>query len=116
MRDRRRQERRPLIHHLSVFRKESDKVFGFLGNVTSRGMLLFSQEPVEADAGAFFPLEMALPDPVLGTKAIAFQASSRWCKQDERTGLYATGFQITDIDPQNASVLSAAMEQYRCHA
>lgn len=116
MRDHRKQERLALIHHLRIFRQKSDQVLGYLGNITTKGLLVFTQQRVDSNLGAVLSLEMALPEPILGADTIAFQASSRWCERDKRTGLYATGFQIITIDPQDACILGAAMVQYRCHA
>jgi hypothetical protein len=116
MKNRRIEKRVPLIHHLRIFRQKSDLAFGFLVNITTRGLMLFSPQAVVANIGTLFPLEMALPETVLGAKAIAFQAENRWGKRDELTGMYAIGFRIAEIDSQNAKVLRAAMARYRSRA
>jgi len=100
----RKLERTPLLYHLRVLGRTTDKIFGYLGNLTPEGLLLFCPDAVELNV--LFALNIILPGPISGVTQIPLDASSVWCLWDERLGMYAAGFRLESPDPNSLSLIT----------
>ena len=100
----RKLERTPLIYHLKVLNRTTDNIFGYLGNLTTEGALLFCPEAVALNT--LFALDLRLPFPVDGSAQIPFNATGVWCRRDERLGMYAAGFRIESTDPGGSRLIA----------
>jgi hypothetical protein len=104
-------ERTPLVYHLKVMNKTTDRLFGYLGNITTQGVLLFCPKTVALDT--VFALEMTLPVPVNGVEQIPFNATSVWCQRDEKLGMYAAGFRIEELDITRHKLIADTISRLR---
>jgi hypothetical protein len=89
----RRLERKALIHHLKVVNRNTRRLFGYLGNATTEGVLLLCPRAVRADVD--YSLEMMLPCDVDGSALITFTANNVWCRKDDQLRMFAAGFRIS---------------------
>lgn len=89
--------RRHLIYYLRVFNKQDGKMIGNLVDISTRGIMLVSDAPIEINKR--FSLKMVLPETIAGSREVEFEAESRWCQNDANQDFYDTGFEL--IDPTN---------------
>lgn len=108
--ERRRLKRRHLIYYLKVFDRNTDELFGHLVDITSEGVMLISENPIEVDAT--FQLKMALPAEFLGGKQLEFRARSAWCRKDVNPDFYAIGFQLLDVSKDYFAVVERLIEEF----
>lgn len=86
--------RRHLIYYLRVWDLDADKVIGHVVDITTEGVMLISEQPIEVDKG--YRLEIRWSDASGEAKKVGFLAESRWCKRDVNTSFYDTGFHIEE--------------------
>lgn len=94
-RNRRQVERKYLVFYLRVYDGMSSKVLGHVVNISSRGVMLLSDQvtPINEE----YRLRMKLPAEVAERGEIVFNAISRWCRPDANPDFYLTGFQIEEL-------------------
>jgi hypothetical protein len=109
---RRKKERIPLIYHLAVRDRESQEVLGYLGNITTDGLLLFTKAQVEAGTDDVHACELTIPAGSNSNRRISFDARCMWCKKDLHPDLYAAGFRIEHIEPLDVAVIESAIRQF----
>lgn len=106
----RKMKRRHLIYYLRVFDAVTGRLVGHLVDITVEGIMLISEEPIEANQD--FKFKMVLPDEVLQTDHIVFDARSIWCKKDINPDFYATGLKVITIDPDTLLVIDSLIHKY----
>lgn len=89
--------RRHLIYYLRVFNVDSDTLMGNLVDISTRGIMVVSDQPVQV--GKRYRLKMVLPETVEGRKDVEFEAESRWCQNDANSDFFDTGFELLDPQP-----------------
>ncbi len=92
--NKRKVARRHLIYYLRVFNKETGELLGNLVDISTRGIMMVSDNPIQV--GETYHLRMVLPETVDGTREIEFEAQSRWCKNDTNPDFFDTGFELID--------------------
>ena len=102
--------RRHLAFYLRIFDGMSSRVVGHLMDVSPKGLMLLSDEPVPVNEE--YRLRMRLPTEVVGRDEIIFGAVSRWCRQDENPDFYVTGFQIQDMDDDTEKAVAQLIEEF----
>jgi len=108
--ERRKLERRQLIYYLRVFDRDTGELLGHLVDITTEGVMLISEAPLEADK--VFHLKMRLPEQMAGSREVGFDAVSRWSKQDVNPDFYDTGFQFMDISPENKEIIEDLIYEF----
>jgi len=106
--ERREKKRRELLLFLPMYEQNNPNALGYLADISTDGLLLFSQVPLEL--GREFALEIRIQDlrqalvyddTDTAHDVIHFAARSRWIGIDP--GLYRTGFMMTTLSPQAAA-------------
>ena len=91
--DARKLKRMHVISYIRVTERNSKKNFGSLVDITTEGMRMCGDEPIEPNTTYHFV--MILPRVDRGEREIQFDANVVWCKKDavfEQVFLYAAGF------------------------
>ncbi len=110
MPDKRKLKRRHLIYYLSVFNKETGELLGQLVDITTRGIMLTSENPVEKNIP--YELRMVLPDIIDGNNQITFEARSIWCEKDVNPNFYAIGFEFIHVTPKTAAIIESLIQDF----
>jgi len=110
MDERRRHKRMNSLFYLRVFNRDTDRLAGRMVNITPKGIMLVSEEPIEPNKN--FSFRMVLPEGFEGKKTITFNANSRWCMKDVNPDLYDTGFMLSDMTFEDAKVIEHLIEDY----
>ena len=112
--NKRMRDRRPLVYHLKVIERDTGRVVGYLGNLTARGLLLFSER--QASLNRMTAMEMLLPVAVGGADRIAFEAAGVWSAPNAVPGLYSTGFRIGHISRENSHLIGETIDRFGSRA
>ena len=110
MPERRKLKRRHLIYCLRVFDKHTDQLMGHLVDISTEGIMLMSEEPV--DTGATFHFRMSFPEEIEGARHLAFDATSQWCRHDANPSFFDTGFELVGVSDQDRQVITALIEEF----
>lgn len=102
--EQRRLNRHHLIYYLRVFDGISNRVVGHIVDISPRGLMLITDEPIAVQEE--FRLRMRFPgsgsDQESGKDELLFDAVCKWCREDENPEFYIAGFQIGDL-PESAT-------------
>jgi len=94
--EQRKMQRRHLIYYLEAIDRDIDKPIGFLVDITTKGIMLMSETPIET--GKMFHLRILLKTDLSEKKYLNFDAKSKWCKESVNTEIYDTGFELINAD------------------
>ena len=109
MKENRQQPRMHVITYLKVQKQNSDKEFGQVVNISSEGMGLYSQVPLQSESTV--RLKLSLPSVSNEINEFAFDARVAWCRESVLPGYYDSGVQLIDVPPDNLAVLEEFIEQ-----
>lgn len=94
MKEQRKLQRRHLIYYLTVIDRETDRPIGFLVDITTSGIMLMSETPIETDK--VFHLKILLQTDLSAKEYLNFDAKSKWCRSGVNSDIYDTGFELID--------------------
>lgn len=90
--DKRKVRRWHLVFYLRVFDGQNSTIVGHLVDISSRGLMLACDKPIEK--GRILALRLKLPKEQAGRQEIQFEAVCRWCRLDSNPDFYIAGFKI----------------------
>jgi len=94
--DKRRFDRKQLVYYLKILHNDSGRIAGYLGDLSVRGLMLFSKEKI--DTRKVFCLRIN-EDGDLGIREpMIFNARSLWVDKDVNPEYHAIGFEFLDLD------------------
>jgi hypothetical protein len=108
--DKRKTKRWHLVFYLRVFDGHGQRIVGHLVDISTRGLMLVSDEPIEK--GRSLPLRMKLPKEQAGRQELTFSATCRWCRQDTNPDFYIAGFRIDSIPPELPGQLRQLVDDF----
>jgi hypothetical protein len=110
-RERRKRERRSFSHYMRLMNENTGELIGHLVNISPEGFQLESLKPVPPNTD--YPMRIEVPEELGSKPFIVFIARSKWCQRDRiDPGLYDTGFQIVDMNPNDLEVFQLIFEKY----
>jgi hypothetical protein len=114
MQEERRKHIRPnLMYYSRAFDRRTGRVVGYIMDITPEGAMIISRSPIEPEY--HFRLRMDLPEELSDKPFIDFEARSVWCKRDMDPHFWATGFQLTQIQPSNVELIERMVAEYSFH-
>ncbi|MCP4584202.1 MAG: PilZ domain-containing protein [candidate division Zixibacteria bacterium] len=108
MEENRKQKRMHVISYLKVQEQQSSKDLGQVVNMSSEGMGLYSDEPLESDS--MVKLKLTLPTDSNENYELAFDARVAWCRQSVLPGYYDSGVQLIDVPSDELGILEEFIE------
>ncbi len=108
--EKRKLKRRHLIYYLSVFEGNTDHLVGQLVDLTTDGLMLTSENPMEI--GAKLKLRMVLPEEIRGKTNLFFEAVAKWCKRDINPNFYDIGFKVQNISKTEAKIIETLIQGF----
>lgn len=108
MEEKRRLKRRHLIFYLRVFNAQSDELMGYLVDLTSAGLMIMSEKPIES--GKKYKLRMDLPKEYNERLDLEFDAESVWTNTDINPDFYNTGFKFYNVSQEAKQVIEDIIE------
>jgi len=110
MDDRRKLKRRHIMFYSRVFDRKTGKLLGYLGNITTGGVMIISEEPIQKEL--VFKLRIDLPDYLYNRSVLNFRARSVWCEPDIDPSFFNTGFELIGIPPENQSMIEKILSDF----
>ena len=109
--ERRKRERRSFSHYMRIMNENTGELVGHLVNISGEGFQIESLKLVPLNAD--YPLRIEVPPDIGNKPFMVFIARSKWCQRDRiDPGLYDTGFQIVDMNPNDLEVFQLIFEKY----
>ncbi|MBU3916143.1 hypothetical protein KKA14_11470 [bacterium] len=106
----RKLERRNFIIDLEIYDRDSDQLIGDIGDITTEGLMIVSEEPV-AEKKVFNLMVVAHED--IGEDIeMTFSAKSIRCQKTIHEHIYTTGFLIETLDKENFEKISNLINNY----
>lgn len=96
-------KRRHLVYYLEVHDADNGELLGHLVDITTRGMMLVSKEPVELDKS--FQMQMMLPEGYFKEKMVRFDAVSCWSNNDVNPDFWDTGFKVQPLEMRARQII-----------
>jgi hypothetical protein len=110
MDDKRVLKRRQTTFYMEVMDAEADKPIGKLTDITSSGIMITGKDPVKTDSE--YRLSLDLPNALDGEKRITFKARSIWCRHDDSSELYDTGFEMHNLSQEKIAAIERSIRSY----
>ncbi|MEW6221389.1 MAG: PilZ domain-containing protein [Thermodesulfobacteriota bacterium] len=102
-------KRRHLIFYLEVFDDRTGQYLGHLVDITTKGIMLVSKDPIET--GETRLLRMILPEEFAGRTHLVFEAKSVWSGKDINPDFYDTGFEVANLSLAAKRYIQGLIEQ-----
>lgn len=110
MQDRRRFQRKDLVHPIKIFKMEDDSFFGYLKNITLEGFMVVSGNQKIVDET--YKIKMSLPKTISGKDDLIINAKSVWSKKDIDSENFITGFQLVEVSPGEREVIKQLIDYF----
>lgn len=106
--------RHHLIYYLRVFDGISNRVIGHIVDISPRGLMLITDEPIAVQEE--FRMRMRFPgkgsDQESGKDELLFDAVCKWCREDENPEFYIAGFQIEDLPEPATNFIQGLIAEF----
>lgn len=93
--ERRRLPRKKANSYFEVRNHENNDLIGMLVDLNVKGMRIYSEKSL--DSGQYYKLRINLPKPVMNQTQIVFGAVIIWCRKEENTDCWYTGFEFRNL-------------------
>jgi hypothetical protein len=111
MKERRQLERRHIMFYSRVFDRKTGKLLGYLGNITTGGIMIISDESLNCEVD--YKLRLDLPEDFYGKSILNLDAHSLWCQPDIDPNFFNTGFRIDDLIAEDRAIVEQILVDYR---
>ena len=110
MEETRKDLRRIPNDYFLVFDRHHDNFIGRVLNMSLGGMMLVSEDPMETSK--LFHCRMDLPEKVEGHDYITFNAESKWCRMNEHTKMYETGYELKELSAVTRKIIGILLKKW----
>jgi c-di-GMP-binding flagellar brake protein YcgR len=108
--DRRKLDRKFLTYFARVTDRKTDRLLGYLVDLTTGGALLIGDVPLKI--GVDFSLRVDLPEELTDKKFLDIEARAVWNQPDVDPEFYRTGLQLLQTTPEELSILGRVLSHY----
>ena len=98
MLDERKHARYRSVIYLKVFERQRKELIGHLVDVSERGLMLVTEQPLET--GEHLKLEFTPPSDWQQQAPVAFDAEVRWCRPEANPELFDIGLLVIGPSPE----------------
>ncbi|MBU1344026.1 MAG: PilZ domain-containing protein [Proteobacteria bacterium] len=108
--EKRKFNRKQLYYYLKVNHHQTGMLAGYLGDISTKGLMLFTKEKIEPEKAVNFRIDL---DEEFGMgKNLVFEARSLWCEKDVNPEFFIIGFKFIDIDQASIDIVEYLIEKY----
>lgn len=108
--DKRRFDRSQLVYYLRVFHGDADKLAGYLGDISSQGLMLFSKNRMPLKKVFRFSIDLDTEFEM--SEKLVFEARSLWEEKDANPEYYLIGFEFTGLDQKAVDTVAYLTQKY----
>jgi len=110
MEERRKLKRRHIMFYSRVFDRKTGKLLGYLGDITTGGIMIISEEPLQTEV--HLKLRIDLPEYIYHKAVFNFEAQSLWCQPDIDPIFHNTGCKLLNISKDDQEVIEQILRDY----
>ena len=111
MNERRKEPRKPLMAYTQVFDLYGGRLLGILGDLTTQGIMVIGDKPLEP--GGLITLAIELPElPEVKASRITFSSRVAWCEPDISPTYLNIGFEFLEVKPEQAKIIETIIKNY----
>lgn len=108
--EKRKFDRNQLYYYLKVINTQTQELAGYLGDISTQGLMVFSKDKVELDKIFNFRIDL---DREVGTdEKLVFEARSLWLEKDANPEYYIIGFKFIDIEQAGIDIVQYLIKKY----
>jgi hypothetical protein len=104
------QVRRKAVGALAVYDLSTGLPIGQILDMSYRGMKIMTEEPVIV--GKKYYCRLPLDQEINGKTEVFFDAECRWCKQNEETAWFDSGYILRYSSAQNAEIIKELVKSW----
>lgn len=108
----RMEKRRKVLTFTPVYDVQTNALLGYLGDLTLKGALLVSEDPVEVDKVFTLAVEFREKSEIPASHRVAIPARVAWCKQEDHRTYYNTGMEFLKVTEKNKKIIESVMAKY----
>jgi hypothetical protein len=111
MQNSRKNRRYTLSRKLRLVNGHTGEVLGHLGNLTTSGLLVFSEGPIGLNGSDTLTLDLLLPSELDGVSSIRLEARNIWTKSMQHLRFHASGFAFTELGERERVLIAKVIDE-----
>jgi hypothetical protein len=108
--EKRRFDRKQLYLYLKVTHDRTGGLAGYLGDISTEGIMLFSRESLELKT--VFRFRIKLNEEFGMEEDLVFDAESLWCEKDANPEFFIIGFRFMEMDQARLDIVAYLIKKY----
>ena len=108
--EKRRFDRKQLYFYLRVVHDRTGALAGYLGDISTEGIMLFSRE--SAELNTVFRFRIKLNEEFGMEEDLIFDAESLWCEKDANPEFFIIGFRFMEMDQARIDIVAYLIKKY----
>jgi len=108
--EKRRFDRKQLYLYLKVVHDGTGTPAGYLGDISTEGIMLFSRESIELNS--VFRFRIKLNEEFGMEEDLVFDAESLWCEKDVNPEFFIIGFRFMAMDQARLDIVTYLIKKY----
>ena len=108
--EKRKFDRKQLYYYLKVNHDQTHTLAGYLGDISTQGLMLFSKESFELDT--VFNFRINLDEDFGMDENFMFEARSLWCEKDANPEYFIIGFKFIDLGQACIDIVKYLIKKY----
>ena len=118
MADQRKATRKNLMAFTSVYGLQPRILFGYIDDLTVRGVKVIGEKSVEVNKQLALGIEFPQDAHENTTPRVVASARVVWCRPDKNPNHFVIGFEFIDLKPESEKLIEAILRRYefRRHA
>lgn len=101
-------KRHYLIYYLRVFNRDTGEVIGHLVDITTKGVMIMRDSPLEA--GVNYKMRLRWRNSAGKLRIADFDGDCRWCRPDVNPDFYGAGFAIGSSDEVHIDAIRSLID------
>ena len=108
----RKTDRVKALTFTTVYDLHGHKLLGFLGDLTLQGAMVVGEKSVATNRDITLEIEIQGATEIPGGR-LTIPAHVAWCKPEEDTAYFHTGFEFIELTEQNQKIIEMLVTKYK---
>ncbi len=108
--EQRRFDRKQLFYYLKVYHQTTNELVGYLGDISTEGLMIFSKQTVSLNSDYKFTIN--LDEELEMNDKLIVEARSLWQEKDANPEYFIIGFKYIDMDQENLDLVKYLIKKY----
>jgi hypothetical protein len=108
----RMEKRKKVLTFTPVYDLHANILMGYLGDLTLKGALMVSEQPVATDQNLTLAIEFRKTSEKPAKQRMTIPARVVWCKLEDHHTHYNTGLEFLAMTEQNEKTIEAILKKY----